>query len=531
MPQNQGAGVQWTPFRVTALLIASALLCLPARAGDKKETSPARKGSSSSAEQIRDLRQNLQQALAQIDALEKKVDSFNASSSSEDQQALQEEVASEREQIESLEKRLDDLADDPSAMVGGSAAQPLAATNATAEPPTRVTAAAPASSTSATEAAAPRPEPQAGYNGGFFVRPEDSNFSLKVNGLFQIRYTGFKPHDGNAQFAPGTGEVNNFDVYLGRLAVSGTAFDPSIHYFLQFQGITAGDGNGIGMLDWFTSKTFSKYLTVQAGRFWTPFTYEYYDNPGNYLFADLSTAEYAFVLPRAIGAEVSGQAGRLSYAGMVGNSVRALDAGGQSNFNSQVSYIGHVQYDLLAPYGYVETDPNPDGASKPELSLWASGAYNPVVSASGFENVAAGDTTVSATSTAGFRYGLFSLQTTGYFRQTKSPLGGPPTDNSWGYGEQAGYYLVPGRFELAERISGVNWGGLHFPLAGSFANTWFAGPSFPYHRVDEDSLGVNYYLHGHNAKIQASYSYLHGNTFSAGRFGASRFWLQTQLMF
>lgn len=516
MLRSQSNSTRLTGHRIAFIVITSVLSCLPIRADDSKTTNaPA----GSSAIQIRDLRANLQQAIAEIDALQEKIDSLSSSSTTEDSQTLEQELAGERARIGMIEKRLDDLVSEPAAANGPAAGQP-----STLKPTTDATVVTGASGS-------PPPPAQAGYNGGFFVRPDDSNFSLKMNGLFQIRYTGFKPHNGNAQFAPGTGEVNNFDVYLGRMAISGTAFDPSIHYFLQFQGSTAGDGNGIGMLDWFTSKTFSKYLTLQAGRFWTPFTYEYYDNPGNYLFADLSTAEYAFVLPRAIGAEVSGQAGRLSYAAMAGNSVRALDAGGQSNFNSQVSYIGHLQFDLLAPYGYVETDPSRDGASKPELSWWASGAYNPVVSSSAFENVVAGDTTVSATSTTGFRYGFFSLQTTGYFRETKSPLGGPATDNSWGFGEQAGYYLVPGRFEIAERISGVNWGGPHFPLAGSESNTWFAGPSFPYHRVEEDSVGLNYYLHGHSAKIQMSYSYLHGNTFSAKTFGAGRLWLQTQLMF
>jgi hypothetical protein len=31
------------------------------------------------------------------------------------------------------------------------------------------------------------------------------------------------------------------------------------------------------------SKTLSSHLTLQAGRSWTPYTYEFYDNPGNYL--------------------------------------------------------------------------------------------------------------------------------------------------------------------------------------------------------------------------------------------------------
>ncbi len=497
-----------------ALFIAIAVGSPAAPANDAKTASPP---SSSTPEAIRSIREDLSKALEQIQDLQKE---FAAGSSN--RQPLspdwQEKINEERERIESLESRLDALADAPR----------TAPPAATRPAPAATTVLAPSAALSPD--LAPARSVSSGYDNGFFIRSEDKKFSLAVNGLFQVRYTGFKEHDGDAQFGPNVSGISNFDVYLGRMAVSGAAFDPSIHYFLQFQGSTVANGNGITMLDWFVSKTFSKYLNLQAGRYWTPYSYEYYDSPGNYLFADLSSAEYAFSLPRAIGVEASGQAGRLGYAMMVANSVRALDAGGQSNFDNKLAYIGHVEFNILAPYGYVETDPDPEGAQTAELSLWASGAYNPVSSSSGFQNLAAGDTTINATATAGFRRKFFTLQSTGYFRETKAP-GGSPTDNSWGFGEQAGYYILPARLELAGRISGVNLGAPHFPLNTASDGPWFAGPGFSYHRVQEDSVGLNYYLHGHHAKIQMSYSYLHGNTFTDASFAANRIWLQTQLMF
>ena len=45
------------------------------------------------------------------------------------------------------------------------------------------------------------------------------------------------------------------------------------------------------------------------------------------------------------------------------------------------------------------------------------------------------------------------------------------------------------------------------------------------------SCGLNYYVHGHNAKIQMEYSYLHGNTFADKSFSANRVWTQIQIMF
>ncbi len=368
------------------------------------------------------------------------------------------------------------------------------------------------------------------YNKGFFLKSKHEKFSLFINGLAQTRYTFFKPNS-IGQFGADNPAVSNFDLFLGRLAFSGNVFEPDLKYFFQIQGSTAGNSNTISLLDWFTSKTFNPYLTIQAGRSWTFYTYEYYDNPGNYLFADLSTAEYAFLLQRAIGVQLSGQVGKLGYGGEVANSVPALDAGGQENLHGQMAYIGNLHYDILEPYGWVETDPSIEGATKPELTLWASGMYNPIEYASTFENELPGDKTFGSTASVLFRYGYLSFQGTGYYRRTIQHEGLPGYD-SWGFGEQAGYYIVPGTWELAERVSGVWWGAGEIPSTGGSETTWFSGPGdFSYHSITEYSAGLNYYLYGHNAKIQAAYSYLAGQSFKDAGFGASRVWLQTQIMF
>jgi hypothetical protein len=484
--------------------------------GAKGTAAPARTTQPASAE-LTQIRGQVKQALADLQAIQKKLETASAASNGAE---LQRQIDEENARLVGLQNRLQEfaaaLASDPPA----DGADVKKTTPGLGE-----------NHPKAFPAGAARPlAASATFDKGFDITSEDRSYSIHMNGLFQIRYTAFKPQDSVVPLGANPAMINNFDVYLGRLAVSGSAFDPSLKYFLQFQGSTAGDSNTASVLDWFISKTFSKHLALQAGRFWTPYTYEYYDSPGNYLLADLSTAEYAFVLPRVIGLEASGQAGRLSYAGVVGNSIPALDAPGQENFSSRVSYIGHAQFDTLSPYGFVESDPSQRGAMKPELTLWASAAYNPVAAASSFENVMPGDKTVNATGTLGFRYRFFTLQTTGYFRRT-TPATGLPADDSWGYGEQAGFYLLPGRLEIAERISGVNWGAPDFLGSGFAVNTWYSGPNFPYHNITEHSLGVNYYLHGHHAKIQVAYSYLTGNTFTHARFGGNRVWIQPQLMF
>ena len=491
-------------------LIATAFFIGLSLSASAQDTS-ASQSNASAAATVNELKQEVQKSLDNIQQLQQQLDAHQASVD------FQQQLNTERQRLEAIETRLDQ------ASTTASSAPTAKAVDSIAELP-------------------PGPGPAREYlpadiyNGGFFISTQDKSYSMYVNGLFQVRYTGFKPHVSVESLGESDVGTNTFDVFLGRLALSGSVFNPDLKYFLQLQGSTAGNSNTITMLDWFTSDTFSKQITVQVGRSWTPYSYEYYDNPGNYLFADLSTAEYAFTLPRAIGAQIYGAAGKASYALMIANSIPALDASGQENFSTKLAYIGHLQYDILAPYGYVETDPS--GAAKPELTFWGSAAYNPVNASSGFENLTAGDTTVNATSTIGFRYKFFTLQPTGYYRQT-TPVSGAPAKNSWGYGEQAGIYLVPKKFEFDERISGVNWGAADYgagstPATGSslpVENTWYVGPGFPYHRVAEDSAGFNYYLHGHNAKIQMSYSYLHGNTFADKSFAANRVWVQTQIMF
>ena len=203
------------------------------------------------------------------------------------------------------------------------------------------------------------PAIEAGYNDGFYVKSKDQPYSMVFNGFGQFLYSNNTPQGKNL--------TQGFDVALARLAISGNVFDPKLLYFMQLQGSTLGNNNNITMLDWWMKYNFAPELGVQTGRFVLPYSREFYTHPGNLLFADLSEADYAFNLPRAIGAHASGKWGPLSYHAAVLNSIRALDAPGQQNFGSQVAFLGRLELDILKPYGYFETSPKP--VTEPELSI------------------------------------------------------------------------------------------------------------------------------------------------------------------
>jgi len=111
----------------------------------------------------------------------------------------------------------------------------------------------------------------AGYDEGFYVKDASGNHSLRINGLLQPRYTYFKTSD--VQQLGGTeSNTSSFDIFLGRLYFSGSVADPSIGYWFTLQG---GTSDGMTLLDAELSKTFSPYLTIEMGKYWSAYTYQY----------------------------------------------------------------------------------------------------------------------------------------------------------------------------------------------------------------------------------------------------------------
>jgi hypothetical protein len=381
-----------------------------------------------------------------------------------------------------------------------------------------------------------------GFQNGFYVKDASGDNTLYVNGLLQPRFRYFAPQ-GTTKFGAKDQASNNFDDFLVRLYFSGNLIDPSLTYFITLQatsqGVTGG-APGIILLDGEIAKTFSPALKVEMGRYWSAYTYEYFDDIGKYLFPDLSAAEWAFALGRQLGVRASGSVGDLTYRVSVSNPIPGSLSGATENTTTKLAVIGNLEWNILAPYGYMETDPHVAQPTKPELTLWASGMYNPVQNGSRIYNDVAGDNTEGATVSLNFRDGPFTFQGSGYYKHNdaRGPNAyndGHGSFNSTGWQEQAGVYVVPGTLELAERVDGITWGYRQTGpvVADSASDTqWYSGPdNFGWRHMTEYTAELNYYLHGHTAKAQLQYSYMHGDSFSNVGFDANRVVLQTQLAF
>ena len=348
-----------------------------------------------------------------------------------------------------------------------------------------------------------------GYDGGFFLRTADRRYSMKVNGFAQLLYTGTIVEGDYA---------NTFDLGLGRLAFSGEVFDPSLSYFFQIEGSTFGDHNGIGMLDWWMRYSVSPYLYVLAGRHILPYSRQFYTHPGNLLFADLSSADYAFNMPRVIGAQIGGSAGPVTYDVFVNNSVLALDNSTQHNRGEGIAAGARLEVAILEPYGYMESVPSGDAPAS--LSVGVAAAYNEVAEDSGFQNVAKGDDTLNVTADAGFRFKRLSLQGAFYQRRKLNNEEG----NNIGYYGQAGCVLLPDHVELTARYSGVHFDS-RIPQADGAAA--LGAPGSP----TEITGGLNLYLFGHVAKLQLDYTFVKTDLFEGGDSTAHRFRVQSQVLF
>jgi len=294
-------------------------------------------------------------------------------------------------------------------------------------------------------------------------------------------------------------------------------------YFMQLQGSTFGNNNNITMLNWWMKYSFAPEFNLQGGRFVLPYSRQFYTHPGNLLFSDLSEADYAFNLPRGIGAHVSGKLGPVSYHAAMLNSVRALDASGQQNFGSNIGALGRLELDILKPYSYYESSPK--AVAEPQLSVGVAAAYNPIDGASGFQNLKVKDSTTNVTLDLGFRWDQLSFQSAGYYRHDSVTTPGLSDGDDWGYYSQLGYYLVPGKLELAGRISGVE-----FDKVNVLTSTGAAAVN---RKTTAYTAGLNYYIYGHNLKLQTDYSFLDNESFrgQARARDAHRFRLQAQFLF
>jgi hypothetical protein len=155
-----------------------------------------------------------------------------------------------------------------------------------------------------------------GYDGGFVIASKNeldlkaSNFPfrLKFNGWGQLRHT-------ISDYAPPNRDLNEFQLKRGRLAFSGTAFNPNFYYFIQLDG-RSSSGDDIRLLDYFLSYDFGRdqfglkkgTIGFRTGKYKVPFTMSRWLSGQQFEFTDRSMASMYFDVNRSFAWGLYGEA-------------------------------------------------------------------------------------------------------------------------------------------------------------------------------------------------------------------------------
>ena len=321
-----------------------------------------------------------------------------------------------------------------------------------------------------------------GYNRGFFFRT--SEFELKISTRTQFRYT-FTDFDDESP-SPDRGE---FSIPRARLRLDGFAFYPWLKYKIQydFMGqsyvVTTTPSverlRGPDLRDLYLDIVYKPWTSVRLGQFKVPFGQQELTSSGDQEFVDRSIASLAFATvegERQVGAMLWGT----SFEKLFGYEVGVFNGNSRNNLtNDNPGYLfaARVHFDPNGEFKLSES-----AVDNPENLLYTIGAayiYN--------ERDAAAD--LARQSLEGF----FSLKyrrwfvLADYYVRSVEQLAGPDVD-SQGLIGQLGFFIVPGKIEVAGRYSEVD-----------------SDIDLPDTTSQESRVGFGWYFRKHDLKFQADY--------------------------
>jgi hypothetical protein len=367
---------------------------------------------------------------------------------------------------------------------------------------------------------------QAGYDDGFFIRSTDDKFRVNFNGFLQFRYTYYGTRSTNRDASPGARrhDRSGFDIQRARFIISGNAYSEDLTYYVHLYSDAPYDYD-TGLLWGYVNYRFADEIQLTAGLIPLPSTRAYFLDEQGYQFVDLPIVDTVFALGDGVGVMLWGQVfgKKLNYYVAVSNEVngpagsvitpdeeRVLDNNPAITFrtvwhvlgedSTEGLYEGDLEHleqpvlDLGFHYGFTEDDGDATTSIPyPRRNSFLPGGFGEA-SSEGLQIHQFGvDTHFKwrGLSLTGF-YGLRLLDVKWGDHAPFAPLflatGDDSTNAQHGGYAQAGYFLpIPGlenKLEAVARVGGIS------ALSGGQEGTW------------EYAAGLNYYIEGHNVKVQ-----------------------------
>lgn len=310
---------------------------------------------------------------------------------------------------------------------------------------------------------------QYGYNNGFFLSSADDDFMVKMNALWQGEYFGTM-QDG------AVANTSTFAVPNARLEWNGHAFGPEWTYKFSFDM-----SGGFTALDYWVNWMHCEMVNVMVGNFKVPFGHEFLvDDPWRQ-FANLSvlTTGLGATPGREIGVSVWGALAdkKVDYwlsatNGLAnGTGSGALNAGGDVDFR----YAARFTYNAMGHHGFWESDIN--HTEEPTLAISANGYWNKL------DTDANGSFDNTFGLGADFQYAVNGFSALGEWHMAMTEAAAADTTDN-GFLGQIGYFFNK-ETEIAARLG------------------WLA-PDIGGQTINPGAV-LNWYLHGHNAKVQLEY--------------------------
>lgn len=324
------------------------------------------------------------------------------------------------------------------------------------------------------------------YKKGIVIKTPDNNYSMKLNARFHGIFSYNNPDNSASE--------STFKMRRARILASGNVFAPWLKYGTQ---ITL-EGSKAAVRDAYMEAAFSKQFTPRIGQYKVPFDREFLDGGFNLQLIERSIASSEFALQRDIGLQVSGKKILDSFDYSVG--IFNGSGANQDNVDNDYMYVGRLVWSPFASYPYSESAV--DNPSSPVFSLAFAGAYMPGLEPGERAALAGklGNTSIVSvesdvtqwTADLAYKNGGFSFMSGYYYRNID-----PKDVTSFGEQDARGFYIQSGFFLIPK----------HFEIAGRYS---YIDPDNPEKISDNEktefTVGLNYYLSGHNVKTGINYS-------------------------
>jgi len=334
----------------------------------------------------------------------------------------------------------------------------------------------------------------AGWKDGFFLASEDGAFLMRIKGYVQIRYIA-NFQDDNGAAAAGE-DTNGFEIRRTKLTFDGHIGSPKIEY-----AVTLSADRTTGDVELEQAKAGYKLtddLKVVGGRLKAPFLKE------EMVSATKQTAvERSFVNERFTSGYVEGIG--LEYSQPMWRAAAMFHDGQESGEVANPAKNWVADSTDLAASARLDVKLMGDWKQADDFAAWSGGEQALIVGAgvtyesTTTNTLGPNDDFIAWTVDALFKMEGFSLFVAGIGRHNNydDNFYGPVDETTqWGAVAQAGYFIVPDKFEPFVRWEYLDANGAMVNPGNVGPGAFQAGP--PNHIF---TFGANYYLKKHDAKF------------------------------